>query len=137
MAASDRTTETCSACSRLVDIVLSDGGLRIKVDPGHHEDGTVVVRALPDGTVRARILPGDELPHPGGARRDHRRTCPRSAHAVRRRHASTATCISCRTALDPVLEALGGWYRRWHPCCAPAPTPRPAAAGPEQQELIA
>ena len=31
MAASDRTTETCSACSRLVDIVLSDGGLRIKV----------------------------------------------------------------------------------------------------------
>lgn len=91
---------------------------------------TVVVRTLPDGTVRARILTGADLPHPGGALRDHRRTCPRSAHAVRRAHAAAVTCITCRTALDDVLAALGGWYARWHPTCAPAGAPRTERTNP-------
>lgn len=97
----------CPACGQDTEVVITDGDLRIRVDPGHHDDGTVVVRELPDGRVRARILAGSELPAIEPARRDHRRTCPRSQHAVRINHATAPRCGVCRTRMDPWLVEQG------------------------------
>lgn len=107
----------CPACGQDTEVVITDGDLRIRVDPGHHPDGTVHVRELTDGRVRARILTGSELPATEPARRDHRRTCPRSSHAVRRNDAAAVKCGVCRTRMDPWL-AENGYHA--HINCLPA-----------------
>ena len=97
----------CPACGRDTEVVITDGDLRIRVDPGHHPDGIVHIRELTDGRVRARILTGSELPATEPARRDHRRTCPRSQHAVRINHATAPRCGVCRTRMEPWLVEQG------------------------------
>ena len=103
------------ACGEVVLWVLTHGGHRRAVNPTPHPSGTVAVETLPDGTIRGRMLPGDELPAQGPAYQLHDRTCPVTARGP------VARCVGCRDALDGVLAALGGWYSRFHACCAPAP----------------
>ena len=105
------------ACGQVVLWVLTHGGHRRACDPDPHPAGTVTVETLADGTVRGRMLPGDELPAFVPAYRLHDRTCPVTARGPVDR------CVGCRDALNGVLAALGGWYGRYHPTCAPAVRP--------------
>lgn len=102
------------ACGQVVLWVLTHGGHRRACDPDPHPAGTVTIERLPDGTVRGRMLPGDELPALVPAYRLHDRTCPVTTRP------RAARCIGCRGPLDAVLAARGGWYGTYHACCAPA-----------------
>lgn len=108
------------ACGEVVLWVLTHGGHRRALNPDPHPTGTVTIETLPNGTIRGRMLPGDELPAQCTAYVLHDRTCPKSPENARLRAVATARCLTCRSALDAVLAGLGGWYGRWHPCCAPA-----------------
>lgn len=129
---------TCPKCGQGTEVVLTRGDLRIRVDLGHHPDGTVVI--LDDGT--ARTLTGAELPALVPARRDHRKTCPRGPHAARIAYATAPKCPACvqrrepDPRMDPWLVEHG--YPAHIGCLdTPVPRPVPAPPGPEQQELTA
>jgi hypothetical protein len=116
----------------------------LDVDPS--PDGNVVLEQVA-GSVRARVLTGDELPAQGDSYVPHHRTCPAAADFRRRKHVTTARCQVCRDPLDPTLARRGGWYGRWHATCAPPadlrervdqhrPQPDAGDSQHEQQELI-
>jgi hypothetical protein len=111
---------TCTACGREVRTVLTVNDHRRKVDPTPDPAGTVVrvVSHTPDGTrtVRARILPGTELPAQETAWTLHDLTCPESFHAKRRAYAAQPKCRGCATPMDPWLTENG---YPMHICCLP------------------
>lgn len=107
-------------CGEVVVWVLTHGGHRRAVNPDPHPAGTVTIEALPNGRIRGRMLPGDELPAQCTAYVLHERTCPKSPGSARLRAVAAARCLTCRTPLDAVLARRPGWTSRFHPCCAPA-----------------
>ncbi len=132
---------TCVKCGAPIVWAVSTGDKRIPLDPGLHDDGTVVLVDV-DGGPRARTLTGVELPALSPAHRDHRRTCPKGTHAARIAYATAPKCPACvqrgepDPRMDPWLVEHG--YRA-HIGCLDTPVPRPAPipSSPEQQELTA
>ena len=90
-------------------IVLTVGGNRIRVEPGRVPDGTVLPTREGD-LIRARVLTGPDLPAPGGAYVDHRKTCGKA------RGPKAPTCLADGFPLDPWLVAQG---ERYHVGCKP------------------
>ena len=101
----DAGTALCPGpgCEARVRHVLTEGGLRIALDPTPDPHGTVV-RVVTDGKVRARILTGTELPAQTTAWRQH-------SHR-RRVH----RCDACGFPLDDWLVEHG---HRFHVNCQP------------------
>jgi hypothetical protein len=121
-------TATCRLCGGRVRAVLTVEASRMWVDADPHPAGTVVVSSLPDGRIRARVLPGTELPAQAPAWRMHRVTCPASADFRRRRDATAPRCAAgCGYVMDPWLAEHG---HRFHPLCDPAVAHLLPGAGP-------
>ncbi len=99
----------CPACGTSTIIVLTEGGYRIRVEPGRVPGGTVMPTTT-GGKVRARILTGTELPAPGGAYVDHRKTCGKA------KGPKAPTCLADGYPLDPWLVERG---ERYHVGCKP------------------
>lgn len=106
---------TGAGCGRPIRWVLTVGGKRMPLDPDPAPDGNVV-RTVVEGSVRARVLTGDELPAQDPAWVPHHRTCPAAAQFRRNRARAVKRCRGCTDPLDPVLAAAGDLY---HPLCAP------------------
>ena len=102
------------ACGEVVLWVITHGGHRRACDPTPHPAGTVTIETLPNGTIRGRMLPGDELPAQCTAYVLHDRTCPVTARAP------VIRCVACSNAMDPWLAANG--YRA-HINCLPIRRP--------------
>ena len=100
----------CPACSAPTFIVMSEGGNRLRLEPGRRPNGTVLPVTLPDGTERARVLGGGDLPAEGGAFVDHRKTCGKQAAG------RPVRCAACRGPMDPWLVERGEAY---HVNCRP------------------
>lgn len=139
--------ESCngSSCDATIRRVLTLAGKRMPLDPDPVPDAPVVIRRTPSGDVRAVVLAGhDYRDHDEPTWQPHVTTCPNSAESRRRRAITVPRCHGCTDPLDRQLAARAAerptwaWLAHWHPCCAPAIAPRPAAA-PEpavtQQEL--
>jgi hypothetical protein len=109
-------------CTARVRWVLTLAGKRLPLDPKPHPDGTVIRVVLDDGSVRARVLDGDELPAQQTAWRAHWATCPDSQVFRARQAATTPRCAlqECRQPLDPWLVEQG---ERYHVLCKPMPAP--------------
>lgn len=122
------TYTRCKSCGGLMLWTVTLGGKRLPLDPRPDPVGTVVVTHLPDGTVRGRVLTGEELPAMVEAHRPHDRTCPATARTLEE---AGPKCQACRTRLDEVLAAQG--YVR-HPGCMSAPAQRAAARPPAPLE---
>lgn len=127
----------CSSCAAPIRWVVTLGDKRMPLDVDPHPDGNIVRTVTPDGSVRARVLNGDELPAQETAWRSHFVTCPNAAEHRRRRAITTPRCRGCAGAMDPVLAQT----EVYHPTCAPDPTAMRAAldaartVGPEQEAL--
>lgn len=104
---------TCTGCGAPIRWVLTLGDKRMPIDPDPHPEGTIV-RVDANGTVRAKVLTGTDLPAQDTAWRPHWATCPASGDYRRRQRATTPKCVDCRHPLDPVLAAAG---QRRHPTC--------------------
>ena len=124
---------TCqgAGCRRLILWVLTEGGKRMPVDHEPRDDGNVIVTRLPDGTVRGRVLTGDDLPAEGRiVYVPHHRTCPDAAEFRRRKPVAGIPCGLCREPMDPWLSDHG--YAR-HIGCLPPIDGRQAAATHERR----
>lgn len=115
------TYTRCKSCGGLQLWCVTIGGKRIGLDPRPSVIGTVVVTHLDDGTVRGRVLTGEELPAMVEAHRPHDRTCPATARTPEE---SGPKCSACRCVLDEWLVGQG--YTR-HINCLSAAAQRPAA----------
>jgi hypothetical protein len=131
---SDQDLASCSACLAPIRWVLTEGDKRMPIDPTPSPDGNVVPVRRDDGSIRARVLTGDQLPAQRTAWVPHHRTCPHADDFRRRKRAAAVRCGVCREPMDPVLAAHG---HTTHPGCAPVPgrMPRPDEGGPEQEAL--
>jgi len=114
------TTATCNAprCTAQVLLAITLGGKRIQLDPHPHPDGIVAIEITPDGSHRARILTGHDLPAQGQAWMPHERTCTDSATTKRRAYATAPKCRTCGSVMDVWLPANG--YRNHVNCEPPA-----------------
>jgi hypothetical protein len=113
------TPATCTGphCGREIRWVITLGDKRLPLDPDPSPDGNVVLERQPDGSIRARVLTGHELPAQGNAWVPHHRTCPDAADFRRRQAATAPRCrAGCGYPMDPWLAAHG-W--RYHVLCAP------------------
>jgi hypothetical protein len=112
------TTSTCNApgCTADVLLAITLGGKRIQLDSDPHPDGIVTIEHAPDGSIRARILTGRQLPAQGEVWMPHERTCTDSATAKRRAYATAPKCRACAGRMDPWLPAHG---YRYHVNCEP------------------
>jgi hypothetical protein len=99
---------TCTLCHAPIVWRLTVGNRRFRLEPEPAEGGNVVVVTLPDGTVRAKVLTGPEMPAQQEAYRIH--ACARPERVVRR-------CGVCWQPLPAELVAVEDW--RCHPCCEP------------------
>lgn len=124
------TYTRCKACSALMLWVVTLGGKRMPLDPKPDPAGTVVVMHLPDGTVRGRVLTGEELPAVVEAHRPHDRTCPATARTPEE---TGPKCSACRSILDEWLVGQG--YTR-HIGCLSAPVQRAPARPPVALEPV-
>ena len=121
------TYSTCTACTARLLWCMTVNGRRMPLNERPAADGNVLVTMLPDGTIRGRVLTGDDLPATEPAYVPHHRTCPAAADYRRRRDAGQPKCqrLDCRQPLDSWLVQQG--YTR-HICCL---TP----AGPDLRAL--
>ena len=127
------TTALCKGCPAQVSWVLTVGGRRMPLDVVPTADGTVVVEVQADGTVRARVLTGSELPAQGVAYRPHWQTCPSSESFRRRQVDHGPKCGACRQPLDRWLVDEG--YTR-HIGCLPSPRPADVAPPAEPEPVV-
>lgn len=124
------TYTRCTSCRSLMVWTVTLAGKRIPLDVKPHPAGTVVVTHLDDGTVRGRVLTGEELPAQVEAHRPHDRTCPATARTPEE---SGPKCSACRCVLDEWLVGRG--YTR-HINCLSAAAQRPAARQPAALEPV-
>lgn len=113
------TPTTCTGpnCGRAIAWAVTVEGRRMPLDPTPDADGNVILQRQPDGSIRARVLAGDELPAQQTAWVPHHRTCPDAADFRRRQAALAPKCrAGCRYPMDPWLVAHG-WH--YHVKCAP------------------
>lgn len=104
-------------CGAPVRWILTVGGRRMPLDLEPSLDGNIVPHTMPDGTVRGRVLTGDELPALDPCWVPHTRTCPDSGDFRRRQAATTPKCrAGCGIPLDPWLVKTGA---RYHVNCEP------------------
>lgn len=134
---------TGAGCGRLMMWVLTVGGQRMPLDPQPHDDGNVIITRLDDGSIRGRVLTGEELPAEGRiVYRPHHRTCIASAEFRRRKAVTAPRCAACGLPLALSLVDIG---HRFHVNCDPGPagTARPREAAvpgavppPVQEDLF-
>lgn len=99
----------CPRCGRPIRWVLTGTGRRIAIDPEPDPAGTVIrVEDPSDGTVRARILTGVEMPAQETAWIRHEAIC---------RVRPGPLCRTCRGPMDAGLARSEGWTT--HPSCDP------------------
>ena len=112
------TTATCPApnCGNTCWLVLTAGGHRILLNPDPNPDGTITIRRQDDGSIRAHVLTGDQLPAQGEAWTRHDLTCIDGAHAKRLAYARAPKCRACQYPMDTWLPAHGWAY---HVNCEP------------------
>ena len=108
---------TCSGagCGAEIEWTVTELGKRMPLDPGVHTDGNVVLRRTKDGSIRAHVLTGDELPALAPVRRAHWQTCPASPQYRKRVAATTPKCRACGHPMDPTLARRERWTT--HPGC--------------------
>lgn len=117
---------TCSTCQAEIRWVVTVAGRRMPLDPAKVADGNVIPEVQADGSLRAKVVGGDQLPVEGGAWQSHHRTCPEAAQHKRRKTATIARCPHCGGRLHQ-LAVDAGWPR--HPLCGPPPDFRVLAEG--------
>jgi hypothetical protein len=93
--------------------VITLGSRRWPLDPEPVEAGTVILVERPDGSIRARVLTGAELPAPAGVPTYQMHACWRG----RTGHPTGPRCRRCKGPMDPHLAHLERWTE--HPCCEP------------------
>lgn len=99
----------CPRCGRPIRWVLTGTGRRIAIDLDPDPAGTVVRGEDPgDGTVRARVLTGVEMPAQETAWTRHEATC---------RARLGPRCRTCRGPMDAGLARSERWTT--HPSCDP------------------
>lgn len=125
---------TGAGCGKLMLWIITVGGNRMPLDPDPHPDGNVIITRLDDGSIRGRVLSGNELPAEGRiVYRPHHRTCPASAEFRRRKAATAPRCAACGLVMDLWLVDRG-W--RWHVNCTPEPpTTRPRIQAQDTQDV--
>ena len=104
-----------SNCRKPVRWVLTLGDKRMPIDPDPHPDGNVIRIRLEDGSIRARVLGGTELPAQGEAWMPHWRTCPDSPEFRTRKTRTGPKCKACDGPMDPELARAERWTM--HPAC--------------------
>ena len=98
---------TCTGCGAAVRWVLTVGGRRIPIDPRTSPTGNIVPVRSDDGTLRARVLTGDELPAQEPAWVPHWATCTRSAVFRRQQGQKAPKCLACGLVMDEWLVWQG------------------------------
>jgi len=112
--------EPCNGptCTALIRWVITLANARMPLEPDPHPDGNVIRVRLEDGSIRARVLTGNELPAQQTAWMPHWRNCPDSPEFRKRKARTGPRCKACEQPMDPDLARLERWTT--HPACDPA-----------------
>lgn len=112
--------EPCNGptCTARIRWVITLAGARMPLEPQPDPDGNVIAVRLEDGSIRARVLTGAELPAQQTAWMPHWRNCPDSPEYRRRKTRTGPKCKACGGPMDPDLARTERWTT--HPSCDPA-----------------
>lgn len=113
-------TSPCNGptCTAHVRWVYTLAGARMPLEPDPHPDGNVIRVRLEDGSIRAKVLTGVELPAQQTAWMPHWRNCPDSPLYRERKTRIGPKCKACEAPMDPDLARRERWTT--HPSCDPA-----------------
>jgi hypothetical protein len=98
--------DVCSKCGAEVRRVITIGTIVRDLDPSPRPDGNHIIITRDNGSIRAQVLTGPEMPYEGDAYRKHE--CPAKPRPG-------PPCARCTLPMDRELALLERWTD--HPCC--------------------